>query len=210
MEKENSKLPVLSPNDASTLLQIKESTLRKYSLLLEDVGYTFQRNNQNQRWYSDSDIVAFKKLISLKNNTDMTLKDCAEAVLLWSKGQTVTQPSTVVHNDTTQQNDDITELKEMINQQNIMLREFVKKIDEQENFNRELVQRMDQQQKLLNEPNEQEKARLEHHDKLLMESIRESQESKKMFLEIKNQLSQIAAAQEEEKKKPWYKKLFNK
>jgi DNA-binding transcriptional MerR regulator len=172
--------PILSPNDLSTLLKIKESTLRKYSILLESVGYTFQRNNQNQRWYNDSDIVAFKKLITLKNSTDMNLKDCAEAVLLWSKGHDVTQPLTVVNNDTKRHDDDITELKAMVTQQNILLQELVKKID--------------QQQKYIDE-------KLEQRDKTLLESIRGTQE-------IKQQLLQIASAKEE--KKGFFARLFNK
>jgi DNA-binding transcriptional MerR regulator len=172
--------PIMSPNDVSTLLQIKESTLRKYSILLENVGYAFQRNNQNQRWYNDTDIVAFKKLISLKNSTDMNLKECAEAVLLWSKGGNVTQDLTTVDNDTKRYNDDITELKAMVNQQNELLQELVKKID--------------QQQKYID-------TKLEERDKRLLESVRGTQE-------IKQQLLQIAAAKEE--KKGFFARLFNK
>jgi DNA-binding transcriptional MerR regulator len=175
-----SQSPVMSPNDLSSLLQIKESTLRKYSILLENVGYTFQRNNQNQRWYNDTDIVAFKKLISLKNSTDMTLKDCAEAVFLWSKGHDITQPLTVVDDDTKRHSDDITELKAMVNQQNILLQELVKKID--------------QQQKYIDE-------KLEQRDKTLLESIRGTQE-------IKQQLLEIASAREE--KKSFFSRLFGK
>jgi DNA-binding transcriptional MerR regulator len=175
-----SQSPIMSPNDLSTLLQIKESTLRKYSILLENVGYTFQRNNQNQRWYNDTDIVAFKKLISLKNSTDMNLKECAEAVLMWSKGHDITQPLTVVDNDAQRHNDDITELKAMVTQQNILLQELVKKID--------------QQQKYIDE-------KLDQRDKTLLESIRGTQE-------IKQQLLQIAAAKDE--KKGFFARLFNK
>lgn len=166
--------PIMSPNDVSTVLQIKESTLRKYSLLLENVGYKFQRNNQNQRWYTDTDIVALKKLITLKNSTDMNLKDCAEAVLMWSKNHDVTQPLTVPDNATERRKDDIEELKELVNKQSDLIKE--------------LLTRMDQQQKYIDE-------KLEQRDTRLMESIRESQE-------VKQQLLQLAASREEEDKKP--------
>lgn len=168
------QISIMSPNDVSELLQIKESTLRKYSLLLENVGYKFQRNNQNQRWYNDKDIIALKKLVSLKNSTDMNLKDCAEAVLLWHNSQNVTEPLTVPHNATEQHSDDIKELKEIVGQQNTLLKE--------------LIEKMDQQQKYINE-------KLEERDRRLMESLRESQA-------VKQQLLQIAAAQEEQQKKP--------
>lgn len=186
-----SESPILSPNDVSSILRIKESTLRKYSLLLESVGYKFQRNNQNQRWYSDTDITSFKKLISLKNSTDMSLKGCAEVVLMWSKGEVVTQPSTVVHNDTERYNDDITELKEMIGQQGNM-------IDQQNKMIMGLMKKMDEQQKYIDD-------RLEQRDRNLMAAIRDSQE-------VKKQLMQIAVAREEKKneKNGFWSKLFGK
>lgn len=162
---------IMSPGDVSALLQIKESTLRKYSLLLENVGYSFQRNNQNQRWYNDTDIVALKKFISLKNSTDMSLKDCAEAVILWSNGQSITPPSTVSNSDTERYGDDITELKELILKQNTVIKE--------------LVEQVQQQQKYIEN-------RLDQRDELLMQSIRESQETKQLLL----------ATKEEQEKKP--------
>lgn len=177
-----SQSPIMSPHDVSTLLQIKESTLRKYSLLLENVGYKFQRNNQNQRWYNDTDIVALKKLISLKNSTDMNLKECSEAVLLWANSQTVTQSLTISGNDTERHDDGIKELKELVTNQNEMIKE--------------LLSRMDHQQKYIDE-------RLEQRDKMFMESIRESQEERKALL-------QIAVAHEEEKKKGFFTRLFGK
>lgn len=173
---------ILSPSDVSSLLQIKESTLRKYSLLLENVGYSFQRNNQNQRWYTDTDIVVLKKLMSLKNSTDMNLKECAEAVLLWNNGQVITQPLTVPSNDTERHDNDLNELKDLVNKQNELIKE--------------LISRVDQQQKYIDQ-------RLEERDRTFMESLRESQE-------IKQQLLQVAAAHEEEKKKGFFARLFNK
>lgn len=75
-----------APEDVAAVLKIKPSTLRKYSLLLESNGYTFQKNSQGHRWFSDTDIAALKKLITLKDSTDMSLEDSAQAVFLWAKG----------------------------------------------------------------------------------------------------------------------------
>lgn len=49
-------------------LNIKTSTLRKYSLLLEKYGYTFQRNKLGQRIYSDGDVSVLESMIEMKNN----------------------------------------------------------------------------------------------------------------------------------------------
>ncbi|AQQ55629.1 MerR family transcriptional regulator [Planococcus lenghuensis] len=91
-------MAIYSPADLAALLKVKESTVRKYSLLLEEVGYEFQRNAQGQRWYRDEDVIALQKFVTLKRNGDMTLKDCAEGVLAWSKGSDITEVRTVTYN----------------------------------------------------------------------------------------------------------------
>lgn len=82
-------MAIYSPGDLAKLLQVKEATVRKYSLLLEGVGYEFKRNASGQRWYEDKDVIALQKLVAFKHNGDMTLKAAAEAVFHWSKGETV-------------------------------------------------------------------------------------------------------------------------
>ena len=72
-----------SPEDVAAVLKIKPSTLRKYALLLQTNGYTYQKNSQGHRWYSDTDIAVLRKLITLKDSTDMNLESSAEAACLW-------------------------------------------------------------------------------------------------------------------------------
>lgn len=83
-----------SPEEIATVLKIKPSTLRKYSLLLEQSGYTFQKNAHGHRWFNDSDIAALRKFIAFKDSGGMTLKESAEAVYLWSKGGYVARRDT--------------------------------------------------------------------------------------------------------------------
>ncbi|WP_211656040.1 MerR family transcriptional regulator [Planococcus alpniumensis] len=78
-----------APEDIATVLNIKPSTLRKYSLLLEQSGYLFKKNAQGHRWYTDTDLMALRKFITLKDSSGMTLEDSAEAVFLWSKTESV-------------------------------------------------------------------------------------------------------------------------
>lgn len=85
---------IYNPGDIADLLQIKESTLRKYALMLEKIGYKFQKNAQNQRWYTENDVALFKKVIALKNSGDMDLKTSVEAAFLWSKGELVAEDGT--------------------------------------------------------------------------------------------------------------------
>lgn len=101
-------MAIYHPADIAKLLQVKEPTVRKYSLLLEEVGYTFKRNASGQRWYEDKDVIALQKLVTFKHNGNMNLKDAAEAVFHWSKGETVTDSLTVISNATNRNTSDIT------------------------------------------------------------------------------------------------------
>lgn len=101
-------MAIYHPADIAKLLQVKEPTVRKYSLLLEEVGYTFKRNASGQRWYEDKDVIAFQKFITFKRNGDMKLKDAAEAVFHWSRGENVTDTLPATHNATGRNTSDIT------------------------------------------------------------------------------------------------------
>ena len=112
---------IYSPADVARLLNIKEPTLRKYSLLLEKVGYEFKRNAQGQRWYSDKDITVFRKFIALKYNADMNLESSADAAFLWSTGTNIAEPQPVTR-DAIERNEDeilksLDEMKAAIRQQ---------------------------------------------------------------------------------------------
>jgi DNA-binding transcriptional MerR regulator len=164
---------VYSPKDIADLLNIKESTLRKYSLMLEEVGYTFHKNDRNQRWYEDKDVIAFKKVIALKNSGDMNLKKAIEAVYMWSNGQSISLPSTDTKTDVSRYKEDIDELKSMVTEQGRQIAEL-----------KEIIT---QQNKYINE-------RLEERDRTLMQSLREVQETKRLI---------AAEREEEEKKTFW-------
>ena len=74
---------VYSPKEVAGLLNVEPVTLRNYAKILEEHGYTFLKNEKNQRGYVDRDIIAFRKLISFKNQVDMTLERAANAVMTW-------------------------------------------------------------------------------------------------------------------------------
>ena len=148
-----------SPSDISSLLNVKESTLRKYSLLLEEYGYKFQRNAQEQRWYNDKDVSVLKRFMTLKQNGAMSLKECAEGVYLWSRGGDVTDGDTTIvtlHNGEERHNNDMTP---MIQQEMLSMREL---IEDQ----REVIQKLYEQ---LERQNSYQEAR----DRVLLSTIEE-------------------------------------
>ncbi|WP_087973219.1 MerR family transcriptional regulator [Oceanobacillus rekensis] len=190
-------MKIYNPADIAELLGVKESTLRKYSILLENAGYQFKRNNQNQRWYNDNDVIALQKLVTLKNNGDMSLKECAEAVCLWARGNDVTQELTVTDNDTERYNNDFMELKEMVQKQNELLESHNKYQKMQMKLIKDLVQRLDQQESHM-------EIRLKERDKLLMQTISERLETQKQIAAAKE------AETEEQQKQGFFIRLFKR
>lgn len=173
---------LMSASDICALLDIKESTLRKYALILKDVGYQFHVNDKGQRGYLEKDVIVLKRFLEVKTNRDMTLEQSANAVMAWVKESGMSLRVINKNEENNRYNDKIEELKETVQKQNEFLQELMKK--------------MDQQQQYIDK-------RLEERDNRLMESIRASQE-------VKEKLLHIAAAQEEEKKKGFWSRLLGK
>ncbi|MFJ5625586.1 DUF3967 domain-containing protein [Peribacillus loiseleuriae] len=170
---------LMGPTDVCTLLNIKESTLRKYALLLKDAGYQFHVNDKGQRGYFDKDVIVLKRFIEVKSNRDMTLEQAAEAVISWVEQSGISLSVMRESNLYERYDDDIKEMKETIKQQNDLLQELIKKLDQQQDY-------IDN--------------RLNKRDELLMQSLRESQETKQLLL----------ATQEERKQRKGIFKFFSK
>lgn len=117
---------LLTPAEVATSLGIGVSTLRKYSLQLEDNGMTFKRTTQNSRRYKESDVIALQRMITLMKVDSVTVENAAYTVALnLSAESPEATGSTVIHNDKERHNDDVAgvtlneirELKDTIKQQ---------------------------------------------------------------------------------------------
>lgn len=151
---------IYNAGDVAALLKVKESTLRKYSLILEEAGYSFYKNEHGQRGFYDRDVIALRRFVEIKNNPDMTLKQAANALMSWVKESDVTGVDTteVATQDSYNSRyiEEITELKEVVNKQTEMIHTLMKRLDQQEE-------------------------RTNQRDKHLMESLREIQETKRLI-----------------------------
>jgi len=174
---------LMGPGDVCTLLDIKESTLRKYALLLTDAGYQFHVNEKGQRGYFNEDVVVLKKFLEIKNNSDMTLKQSANAVMSWVNQSSMSLSVTRKEDEKDRYSDDIKELKETVNNQTELIKQLVERLDEQQKHNAERDRR------------------LEERDRNLMEVMNKTLETRKELLEI-------AAAKEENEKKGFFARLF--
>ena len=149
---------VYGNNDIAGVLQIKESTLRKYCVMLEKSGYEFLKNEHGHRAFFDNDVIVLRKMISLKNDADMTLEEAVKAVVAWKSGNDVAVSDT--------------EEKHYITRYNDLMEEFKTFQEQQLHFNKELIQEIRSQREYIEN-------RLEERDRLLIESIRASLEVRK-------------------------------
>jgi phage antirepressor YoqD-like protein len=66
--------------DVADLLQIGESTLRKWCLSLEDKGYVFKRGQHKSRVFLDHGILVLRKMKELIQEKCLVLKTASEVV----------------------------------------------------------------------------------------------------------------------------------
>ncbi|MDA2380144.1 DUF3967 domain-containing protein [Bacillus cereus] len=189
-----------SPGDVAEQLGIQSSTLRKYADVLEKEGYTFIKNERGHRKYRESDVMVFRKVINLKNDTDMTLENATKQIVSWNQGVEVLPLER--HEIERYEEPDfnatplqamIQEQKEIIEKQNYLLQELNKRLAEQDQrfAQREsellsAIQTIRESQTLIAMNTSEDVAKNQRSDEMLMQTIREVQEVKKMIAASKD------------------------
>jgi DNA-binding transcriptional MerR regulator len=178
---------VYKPNEIMKKFGLKESLYKKYITALEKEGYIFQKNQQGHRIFSDEDIEILEKFLELIRYDGMTIDSVAKKIGKM-KG----------HDGMTEQIQDSHDVMTLVEKTVTVALEAQEK---------QLIAKFQTQFQQTQEQLNRIETRANERDKLLMQSIRESQEVKKLLLEVKEQ---VAAAQEEEKKKGFFARLFGK
>lgn len=83
--------------DVSLQLDMNPSTLRRWCIELEKAGYTFTRNEHNQRIFYERDFNAFRKLKDLLNK-NLSMDNAVHAVIAMSQTSSQT-PSVQIKSD---------------------------------------------------------------------------------------------------------------
>ncbi|WP_439873348.1 DUF3967 domain-containing protein (plasmid) [Bacillus mycoides] len=189
-----------SPGDVAEQLNIQSSTLRKYADVLEKEGYTFIKNERGHRKYRESDVMVFRKVINLKNDTDMTLENATKQIVSWHQGvevlplerHKVERYEEPDFNATTLQTM-LQDQNEVIEKQNELLQELSKRLIEQDQrfAQREsellsAIQTIQESQVLIATNSSEDVAKDQGRDEMLMQTIREVQEVKKMIAASKD------------------------
>lgn len=176
---------------AAKKLNIPSNTFTRHYLDFEEHGYKFKRSPEGKLMFSEDDIELFKEFLELKNQPKMTKKKAIE--------QLISTPSSLV----TVRAQDLTVLVKTIEGNFEELKDQSKR--ELQELKSQLQEFKESQMRL----QEFEENKVNERDKLLMKSMRESLETKKLMLELKAQnefiMKEMAAAKDMEKKKSWWK-----
>ncbi|PEJ65822.1 DUF3967 domain-containing protein [Bacillus wiedmannii] len=175
------------PKDIALLLEVKESTLRKYFQTLETHGYIFLKNDRGHRAFFDKDVVTLRQYVDLVQKNKMSMDSAAKVVLAMDSS-----------NDLSHCNNDNTKKLLITNDKDVTItndndhdKDYVTK-EELCDIIKGLTKTIQQQNEYLNK-------RLEERDRTLMSTLREIQDTKK----------QIAVSSEQQNKIwQWLRRMF--
>ncbi|PFD40686.1 hypothetical protein COJ48_09485 [Bacillus cereus] len=151
-------------SEVAKKLGIGSSTLRKYCLALEEVGYFFERGNNNSRIFYHKDIATIERLVATTKKKNITLEQAINLVITSITENGVAAAVT----DSVADSEHIKALRE--------------RIERLEQFNLELIQRLDRQSEILQETNNQRIMKEEQRDVQLMQVLKEIQDSKRLIV----------------------------
>lgn len=103
-----------TPAEVRQELDIQDSTLRKYSLLLEEEGLIFERHKNNRRIYTELHVKTLKRSLELKKDADMTLETAVKLACKEIKAHPIVEHDTVTSITPQRHDSDVTALLEEI------------------------------------------------------------------------------------------------
>lgn len=174
--------------DVAADLEVTTSTLRRWSIELEKVGYKFERNEKDQRIYYDRDFKAFRELKKLISNSVVLIDAINAVVSMDVEGLNASQTPSVYREETR------------------LTRQFLEEVLD-EKINKAIEQAFEegrqQGQKEIKEMIKKIEKRSEERDENLMSVIRSIREEKE-------EVKQLIAASQEQAKKTFWQRLFSK
>jgi DNA-binding transcriptional MerR regulator len=174
--------------DVAADLEVTTSTLRRWSIELEKAGYKFERNEKDQRIYYERDFKTFRELKKLINN-NVVLVDAINAVVSMDvEGLNASQTPSVYREETRL-------TKQLLEE---LLDEKINKAIQQA-FEEGRQQGREEIKEIINKVEQRSKER----DDNLISVIRSIQEEKE-------EVKQLIAASQEQEKKTFWQRLFNR
>ncbi|RPJ98582.1 DUF3967 domain-containing protein [Priestia endophytica] len=148
-------------SEVASTLKIGSSTLRKYSLALEEQGYVFDRGMNNSRIFYQKDVAMIQRIMNAMNKKNITLEQAIKLAISSVPEDIV---ATAVMDKQTESSIGVAMLE---------------RLERLEKINLELVKRLEEQQRMLQE-------RDTIRDEQLITVLREVQESKQLIAATKD------------------------
>lgn len=165
--------------EVADILQIAESTLRKWCIQLEKNDYTFTKGTNGSRAFVERDLANLRRLKDLIQSKGMTVESAANLVTSMdhSEGRTRGVPETNVLSHT----------------DSALLTDILKRQERLETLNKQLLEKLDEQQQFISKT-------LADRDQKMNFAIQEIR---------KNQQLLAASAEQQKKKKGFFGRLFS-
>ncbi|KGP85299.1 MULTISPECIES: MerR family transcriptional regulator [unclassified Paenibacillus] len=93
---------MLETKDIAEILDVHSNTVRKYALALEAQGYVVQRDDNNDRKYSEVDATVFRELQALRQRSGLSVEKCAEVIAARHREPSGSVLPSVIEPDSTQ------------------------------------------------------------------------------------------------------------
>jgi DNA-binding transcriptional MerR regulator len=166
--------------DIASKVDIAESTVRKYSQVLEKAGYPFTKNENGRRIFHNDDIFVFNEMKNISKKNGMPVEKIAQMIVFDLKQPTRHEAESdtpiKVHleqektSDIVQHDDRFNQLMKKLEKVD-MIDDIVNDLAEMKQLNVQLLEQLKRQDEYI-------KNNLEQRDRKLMESLRTIQEQR--------------------------------
>ena len=183
-------------------LGIQDSTLRKYSLLLDKEGVSFERHKNNRRIYTETHIKTLKRTLELMRNDDITLEIAIKRAVNELRVHPVIEEKSVTEEALQRNNSDITAI--LIEEIRELKAQLADQEDRQKKRDSLFVEALEEMQKEIRGLKEQQKQLMEpaeNDDVVSNNPTEKGLDSNEVF---------EAPSNESNKKKGFFARLFNK
>ena len=190
--------------DIANMVDIAESTVRKYAQALEKAGYRFIKNENGFRIYTENDVFVFNEIKNLSKKNAMPVERIAKMIVFNQKQKIRDEAESDTlkkiqlnqqeSSDIVQYDNRFNKLMNQLDKLN-MIEDIVKELQELKEVNRQLTERVQEQEKFIKES-------LEKRDRQLMESLNHALEFRQARIE--------AAIAEKETQKGFFSRFLSK
>lgn len=131
----NAEEKFFSPSEVADALGISAATLRKYSLIVEDVANGtdyFARNNQKARLYTQQNLDDLKKLQNESKKGEKTLKEIAQEIFIGNKSPENISQEPISPQENNELIKTLQQMQQTMMEQNKIIQQLNQKVNELE------------------------------------------------------------------------------